>query len=160
VEKAAFETPAVPEPVDPFPIPQRHLHSSPVPTTRIGRLFHYTGEHTSCSLSHKFSMLSPGLATSLAIGTASSYVRGNSDAGSPMLSEGNLRKLVDKLSRMRGAALKMGQFLSIQGLCTPSEIYNTHPLRRCPRAPPGAGSRISEGARQRALHAESPDGGN
>jgi hypothetical protein len=101
----------------------------------------------------------PGLATSLAIGTASSYVRGNFDAGSPMLSEGNLRKLVDKLSRMRGAALKMGQFLSIQGLYAPPVIYNTHPLRRCPRAIPGAGSRISEGARQCALHAESPDGG-
>lgn len=33
-----------------------------------------------------------------------------------MLSEGNVNRLVDKLSRMRGAALKMGQMLSIQGI--------------------------------------------
>lgn len=33
-----------------------------------------------------------------------------------MLSENNVNRLVDKLSRMRGAALKMGQMLSIQGI--------------------------------------------
>lgn len=33
-----------------------------------------------------------------------------------MLSESNVNRLVDKLSRMRGAALKMGQMLSIQGI--------------------------------------------
>jgi aarF domain-containing kinase len=31
-----------------------------------------------------------------------------------MLSEANVSRLVDKLTRMRGAALKLGQFLSIQ----------------------------------------------
>lgn len=31
------------------------------------------------------------------------------------MSEANVRRLVDKLSRMRGAALKLGQFMSIQG---------------------------------------------
>lgn len=36
--------------------------------------------------------------------------------GSVMLSESNVNRLVDKLSRMRGAALKMGQMLSIQGI--------------------------------------------
>jgi predicted unusual protein kinase regulating ubiquinone biosynthesis (AarF/ABC1/UbiB family) len=35
-----------------------------------------------------------------------------------MLSESNVNRLVDKLSRMRGAALKMGQMLSIQGIQT------------------------------------------
>ncbi|KAI8061542.1 ABC1 family-domain-containing protein [Gilbertella persicaria] len=37
-------------------------------------------------------------------------------SGSVMLSESNVNRLVDKLSRMRGAALKMGQMLSIQGI--------------------------------------------
>jgi aarF domain-containing kinase len=33
-----------------------------------------------------------------------------------MLSEKNVDRLVEKLSQMRGAALKMGQMLSIQGI--------------------------------------------
>lgn len=61
-----------------------------------------------------------GLAASLTAGTASEYVRraatgSGANAGSPMMSEANVGRLVDKLSRMRGAALKLGQFLSIQG---------------------------------------------
>lgn len=32
-----------------------------------------------------------------------------------MLSEGNMNRLVAKLSRMRGAALKLGQMISFQG---------------------------------------------
>lgn len=32
-----------------------------------------------------------------------------------LLSEANIERLVNKLSKMRGAALKLGQFLSIQG---------------------------------------------
>lgn len=35
------------------------------------------------------------------------------------MSEGNVRRLVEKLSRMRGAALKLGQFMSIQGELIP-----------------------------------------
>jgi aarF domain-containing kinase len=35
--------------------------------------------------------------------------------GSLMLSPGNIELLVAKLSRMRGAALKLGQMVSIQG---------------------------------------------
>ena len=34
---------------------------------------------------------------------------------SPLMSEANLQRIVRSLSRMRGAALKIGQFLSIQG---------------------------------------------
>jgi aarF domain-containing kinase len=33
-----------------------------------------------------------------------------------MMTEANLTRLVSKLTQMRGAALKVGQFLSIQGL--------------------------------------------
>jgi hypothetical protein len=40
----------------------------------------------------------------------------NGDEGSLMLSEKNMERLVAKLSRMRGAALKLGQMMSFQGL--------------------------------------------
>lgn len=33
-----------------------------------------------------------------------------------MLTEGNIKRLVSKLTKMRGAALKLGQFMSIQGI--------------------------------------------
>lgn len=33
------------------------------------------------------------------------------------MTEANLTRFVSKLTRMRGAALKVGQFLSIQGTC-------------------------------------------
>lgn len=39
-----------------------------------------------------------------------------STTGSLMLSPGNLEILVAKLSRMRGAALKLGQMISFQGM--------------------------------------------
>ncbi|CAE6493564.1 unnamed protein product [Rhizoctonia solani] len=82
--------------------PSVKLIPSRVPSSRLGRLFHYGS-----------------LAASLTAGTASEYVRraargSRTDAGSPVMSEANVSRLVDKLSRMRGAALKLGQFLSIQ----------------------------------------------
>lgn len=39
----------------------------------------------------------------------------SSQQSSVFMSEANVRRMVDKLSRMRGAALKLGQFMSIQG---------------------------------------------
>ena len=36
-------------------------------------------------------------------------------AGSPFLSEANAERIVSTLCKMRGAALKLGQMLSIQG---------------------------------------------
>ncbi|QRV84740.1 ABC1 family protein [Ceratobasidium sp. AG-Ba] len=82
--------------------PPVKLTPSRVPSSRLGRLFHYGS-----------------LGASLAAGTATEYVRraatgSNGSSGSPMMSEANVARLVDKLSRMRGAALKLGQFLSIQ----------------------------------------------
>ena len=65
-----------------------------------------------------------GLAASLGYGAASEFLR-RSTASSPtdstdppsslMMTEANLTRFVSKLTRMRGAALKVGQFLSIQG---------------------------------------------
>ncbi|KAG9081043.1 hypothetical protein FRC06_005883 [Ceratobasidium sp. 370] len=80
------------------------LIPSKVPSSRLGRLFHYGS-----------------LGAALAAGAATEYVRraamgASADSGSPMMSEANVARLVDKLSRMRGAALKLGQFLSIQGV--------------------------------------------
>lgn len=89
----------------PHPRAQRILQASRVPSSRLGRLFHYGG-----------------LAASLGYGAAAEVLRRTTrvgsdgeSSGSLMLTPANVQRLVDKLSRMRGAALKLGQFLSIQG---------------------------------------------
>lgn len=75
------------------------LRSAKVPSSRIARLLHYGS-----------------LGAGLAWGAAGSYVRGGSAQGDDkqFMSDDNVRRLVDKLSTMRGAALKLGQFMSIQ----------------------------------------------
>ncbi|CCM05951.1 uncharacterized protein FIBRA_08190 [Fibroporia radiculosa] len=85
-----------------IPLPTRHLQSSKVPASRIGRLFHYGG-----------------LAASLGYGAASELLRRSTSseeqhASSLMLTEANIKRLVAKLTQLRGAALKLGQFMSIQ----------------------------------------------
>jgi predicted unusual protein kinase regulating ubiquinone biosynthesis (AarF/ABC1/UbiB family) len=44
-----------------------------------------------------------------------------------MLSEKNVDRLVEKLSTMRGAALKMGQMLSIQGIQASNQSSSSLP---------------------------------
>ncbi|WVR08273.1 hypothetical protein IAU60_005320 [Kwoniella sp. DSM 27419] len=77
------------------------LRASKVPSSRIGRLFHYGS-----------------LAASLSFGAASESIRrttgGTKSGGSVFMSDANIRRLVATLGRMRGAALKLGQFMSIQ----------------------------------------------
>ncbi|KAJ3573488.1 hypothetical protein NP233_g2405 [Leucocoprinus birnbaumii] len=85
----------------PIPLQTRTLQSSKVPSSRIGRLFHYGGLAAS---------LGYGAATELLRRTGSS----SENQGSIIMTEANIRRLVSKLSQMRGAALKLGQFLSIQ----------------------------------------------
>ena len=91
----------------------RPLRATRVPSSRIGRLLHYGS-----------------LGAGLAWGSAGEYMRratsgftahqddagttGNQNAAPLFLSPRNVERLVDKLSTMRGAALKLGQFLSIQ----------------------------------------------
>ena len=79
------------------------MHESRVPSSQLGRLWHYGG-----------------LATGMAFGVVGESIRratGNGgDGGSLILSAGNMTRLVGKLSRMRGAALKLGQMLSFQGI--------------------------------------------
>ena len=43
-------------------------------------------------------------------------------AGNVMFSEDNIERLVAKLSRMRGAALKLGQVMSFQGTQVSSNL--------------------------------------
>lgn len=98
-------------PPEPHPVVshQRHLQASRVPSSRLGRLFHYGG-----------------LAASLGYGVAAEALRrttsgtggtedGDAQPQSLMMTSANIARLVEKLSRMRGAALKLGQFMSIQG---------------------------------------------
>ncbi|KAJ7468745.1 ABC1-domain-containing protein [Mycena latifolia] len=89
------------QPTEDILVSTRKLQSSKVPSSRLGRLFHYGG-----------------LAASLGYGAASEIIRrtANSEGSqqSVMMTEANITRLVSKLSQMRGAALKLGQFLSIQ----------------------------------------------
>ncbi|KAL8927987.1 MAG: hypothetical protein Q9208_002062 [Pyrenodesmia sp. 3 TL-2023] len=78
------------------------MHESRVPASRVGRLWQYGG-----------------LATSMVFGAVGESLRrvtgsGDANAGSLMLSASNMERLVAKLSRMRGAALKIGQMMSFQ----------------------------------------------
>lgn len=76
------------------------MRESRVPESRFGRLWQYGG-----------------LATSMAFGAVGEgfkrFTGGGAD-GSLMLSEANMNRLVAKLSKMRGAALKLGQMMSFQ----------------------------------------------
>lgn len=79
------------------------MHESRVPSSRLGRLWQYGG-----------------LATSMAVGAVGESFRratgtGGDDGSSLVLSAANMERLVAKLSRMRGAALKLGQMMSFQG---------------------------------------------
>ncbi|KAE8225327.1 hypothetical protein CF319_g1908 [Tilletia indica] len=90
---------ATDEDYDPETTPrQTPLRAAKVPSSRLGRLMHYGS-----------------LGAGLAWGAAGQYIS-PSPGGSKnaFMGEANLRRLVDKLSTMRGAALKMGQFMSIQ----------------------------------------------
>ncbi|KAL8975545.1 MAG: hypothetical protein Q9197_000222 [Variospora fuerteventurae] len=82
------------------------MHESRVPASRFGRLWQYGG-----------------LATSMAFGAVGESLRratgtSHGKARPLMLSAGNLERLVAKLSKMRGAALKLGQMMSFQGMNT------------------------------------------
>ena len=80
------------------------MRESRVPSSRFGRIWQYGG-----------------LAASMTMGAVGESFRRatGSDAavpnGSLMLSGRNMERLVAKLSRMRGAALKLGQMMSFQG---------------------------------------------
>lgn|ERR1700722_15430974 len=77
---------------------------SRVPSSRLGRLWQYGG-----------------LATSMAFGMVGEGIRratgnGNDSTSSLIFTTGNVERLAAKLSKMRGAALKLGQMISFQGM--------------------------------------------
>jgi aarF domain-containing kinase len=82
--------------------PAYQMRESRVPVSQLGRLWEFGG-----------------LAASMAFGAAGERFNrsiGNSaEQSSFMLSAGNMDRLVAKLSKMRGAALKLGQMMSFQG---------------------------------------------
>ena len=80
--------------------PAYQLRESKVPSSRLSRLWNYGGLAAG--------MLGGALSESLSRGF------GSGGSGSVMLSHGNMERLVAKLSRMRGAALKLGQMMSFQ----------------------------------------------
>ncbi|OAX81871.1 Atypical/ABC1/ABC1-A protein kinase [Emergomyces africanus] len=82
--------------------PVYKMVESRVPSTRLGRLWEYGG-----------------LATSMAFGIVGQSIRRatvgvDTDNDSLMFSPDNVERLVAKLSKMRGAALKLGQLMSFQ----------------------------------------------
>ena len=90
---------SISQPKNPF-----EMRESKVPSSRFGRLWQYGG-----------------LAASMAAGAAGESLRratgnGAGSGSSLILSSANMERLVAKLSKMRGAALKLGQMMSFQGL--------------------------------------------
>ena len=85
------------------------MRESRVPSSRFGRLFEYGG-----------------LAASMAYGAVSEGIsRSGGPNGSLILSSANMERLVAKLSKMRGAALKLGQMMSFQdSKMLPKPIYD------------------------------------
>ncbi|KAK0739663.1 ABC1 family-domain-containing protein [Apiosordaria backusii] len=82
--------------------PAYELRESRVPSSRIGRLWNYGG-------------LAAGMLAGAVSESLSRAVGGSSSSSSSvMLSPANMERLVSKLSRMRGAALKLGQMMSFQ----------------------------------------------
>ncbi|KAI6354125.1 hypothetical protein MCOR25_008742 [Pyricularia grisea] len=87
---------------DPAPAASGYqLRESKVPATRLSRIWNYSGLAAG--------MLGGALTESISRGFG-----GGTSGTSAMLSPANMERLVSKLSRMRGAALKMGQMLSFQ----------------------------------------------
>ncbi|KAI1758562.1 ABC1-domain-containing protein [Hypoxylon sp. FL1150] len=80
--------------------PAYALRESKVPSSRLSRLWNYGG-------------LAAGMLGG-AISEGFSRGFGSGGEGSVMFSPGNMERLVTKLSRMRGAALKLGQIMSFQ----------------------------------------------
>jgi aarF domain-containing kinase len=81
------------------------MSPSRVPSSQIGRLLHYGALAAGIGFG--------AVSESLRRATASSS---ESPVSSPIFSAANMEQLVRKLSRMRGAALKLGQMISIQGI--------------------------------------------
>ena len=93
----------------------------PVPASRIERMANFGGTCFQCNLSMNVPLLVPGLAAGLGVGTAVELARrslgmSQQDTGNPLLTSANMERIVNTLCRVRGAALKLGQMISLQGI--------------------------------------------
>ncbi|KAI5865440.1 ABC1-domain-containing protein [Durotheca rogersii] len=95
---ATAETQSTPS--DELAKPAYALRESKVPASRLSRLWNYGGLAAG--------MLGGAISEGLSRGF------GASNEGSVLLNPGNMERLVARLSRMRGAALKIGQMMSFQ----------------------------------------------
>ncbi|KAJ2083840.1 hypothetical protein H4R24_000492 [Coemansia sp. RSA 988] len=85
---------------------RQKLEASSMPSNRVSRLFHYG------SLAVGLGIGALGEATKRWSGFGPARAEG--DTSSVFLNRGNIDRIVTRLSKMRGAALKLGQMLSIQ----------------------------------------------
>ena len=113
VEKSAEPSQASPE-VEVEELAQEirkdaNLHSSAVPSSRLSRLYHY-------------GTLGASLGFNAFTDSAKRILNGPSGSSTGILSSRNTDLLVRKLSRMRGAALKLGQMISFQDENLPGPI--------------------------------------
>ena len=94
-------------PTEPFvpPEPTRELRESAVATSRFGRLFQAGSLATRVGLSVLGSRLGGGGSD------GGSGDNAGEDGGGSIVSEANAERIASSLSRMRGAALKLGQML-------------------------------------------------
>ncbi|KAF8468877.1 hypothetical protein BDZ91DRAFT_721293 [Kalaharituber pfeilii] len=84
------------------------MTASRVPSSRLSRIFHYG----SLAAGMTFGAMTESVKRATTFSSSSSS---SNDPNPPlMLNEANVERLVKKLSRMRGAALKLGQMLSFQ----------------------------------------------
>ncbi|RVD90350.1 uncharacterized protein DFL_001320 [Arthrobotrys flagrans] len=84
------------------------MSASPVPSSRIDRLFHYG------SLAAGMTLGAISESVKRATSSDSSSSSSNGGGGGLVLNPQNIERLVKTLSKMRGAALKLGQMLSFQ----------------------------------------------
>lgn len=95
------------------PTPQTQLNQSQVPATRLSRIFHY-------------GTLAAGMTYGAATSGLKQLASGNADQMSMkslFLSPQNIERMATKFSKMRGAALKVGQMMSFQdNTILPQEI--------------------------------------
>ncbi|KAM4696559.1 LOW QUALITY PROTEIN: atypical kinase COQ8B, mitochondrial [Rhinophrynus dorsalis] len=80
-----------------------------VPATRISRLAHFGGLAVSLGIGALGEVAKQSLNREEKQNSSNSYLESN-----PFLTEANAEKIVDTLCKVRGAALKIGQMLSIQ----------------------------------------------
>lgn len=65
---------------------------------------------------YQFGALGVGVGVGMFAETVKRAVGLSNGKGNAMLSKNNVELIVERLTRMRGAALKLGQMLSIQGI--------------------------------------------